>query len=440
MFAPLPGVSRSGLTIAAALALGFSRTWAVGFSLLIAVPAICGAAVFELKDAIKDPAALGLTPDRIAQTLAATVVAGLVGYLAILWLIRVVRAGRLWYFSVYLIALGSSGPGSLLDVRRIADARRREGSGPDRRARRSGIGSWTSLGRSRRALWIVPTPLARDQVRAGICRRSRQDGRPGPGSCAGTISGGWFGARPRTARSWLSEPAARAVFREAIRQAREAGELDAIEVGQLVGLGGYQRRLRAAVPGLDAAGERSRPGPGRRRTGDPGRAPAEAAIFVRYRPAPDAARRRGRRRGWRSGLRSGWSAARGSGPRPRDPAPVVIPRLRRTRLPASTGGSSRKPSQTGRPVHVDAGATSPTPTLAEVYAGHRGRPRTAARAGARGDAARCPRPARPPGLRAVERALFREPRPRRASPRSRSHGLAIRGAPQWRRCRRVAWP
>ena len=107
MFAPLPGVSRSGLTIAAALGLGFSRTWSVGFSLLIAVPAICGAAVFELKDAIKDPAALGLTPDRIAQTLAATVVAGLVGYLAILWLIRVVRAGRLWYFSVYLIALGT---------------------------------------------------------------------------------------------------------------------------------------------------------------------------------------------------------------------------------------------------------------------------------------------------------------------------------------------
>jgi undecaprenyl-diphosphatase len=107
MFAPLPGVSRSGLTVAAALGLGFSRTWSVGFSLLIAVPAICGAAVFELKDAIKDPAALGLTPDRMAQTLAATVVAGLVGYLAILWLIRVVRAGRLWYFSVYLIVLGA---------------------------------------------------------------------------------------------------------------------------------------------------------------------------------------------------------------------------------------------------------------------------------------------------------------------------------------------
>ena len=106
MFAPLPGVSRSGLTVGSALALGFSPAWAVGFSLLIAVPAISGAALSELKDALANPQILGLTPDRIAQTVVATIVAGLVGYLAILWLIRVVRSGQLWYFSVYLIALG----------------------------------------------------------------------------------------------------------------------------------------------------------------------------------------------------------------------------------------------------------------------------------------------------------------------------------------------
>ena len=63
MFAPLPGVSRSGLTVATALALGFSRRWAVGFSLLIAVPAILGAAVKELKDV--NPATL--SGDRVAQ-------------------------------------------------------------------------------------------------------------------------------------------------------------------------------------------------------------------------------------------------------------------------------------------------------------------------------------------------------------------------------------
>jgi undecaprenyl-diphosphatase len=102
MFAPLPGVSRSGMTIAAGLALGLSPTWAVGFSLLIAVPAILGAAVKEIKDI--DPASL--TTDYVAQAVAATIVAGLVGYAAIAWLVRVVRTGRIWYFSVYLILVG----------------------------------------------------------------------------------------------------------------------------------------------------------------------------------------------------------------------------------------------------------------------------------------------------------------------------------------------
>jgi undecaprenyl-diphosphatase len=103
MFAPLPGVSRSGVTIAAALALGFSRTWAVGFSLLIAVPAILGAGVFKIKEV--DPWAFNA--DRFAQTVTATLLAGVVGYFAILWLFKVVRSGHIWYFSVYLVVLGT---------------------------------------------------------------------------------------------------------------------------------------------------------------------------------------------------------------------------------------------------------------------------------------------------------------------------------------------
>jgi undecaprenyl-diphosphatase len=109
MFAPLPGVSRSGLTIAAGLALGLSRRWAVGFSLLIAVPAILGAACYEIlkvclgRESIDAPS---LTPDHVTQACAATILAGLVGYFAIIWLTRIVRAGRIWYFSVYLVVLG----------------------------------------------------------------------------------------------------------------------------------------------------------------------------------------------------------------------------------------------------------------------------------------------------------------------------------------------
>ena len=51
--APLPGVSRSGTTIAMGLALGLSRPWAVGFSLMMAVPAILGAVAKEVLDMVK---------------------------------------------------------------------------------------------------------------------------------------------------------------------------------------------------------------------------------------------------------------------------------------------------------------------------------------------------------------------------------------------------
>jgi undecaprenyl-diphosphatase len=104
MFAPLPGVSRSGLTVAAGLARGLSRSWAVGFSLLIAVPAILGASVMELKDLDRST----LQADRVAQIVAAAALAGVVGYGAIVWLVKVVRSGRMWYFSVYLVVVGVS--------------------------------------------------------------------------------------------------------------------------------------------------------------------------------------------------------------------------------------------------------------------------------------------------------------------------------------------
>ncbi len=118
MFAPLPGVSRSGLTIAAALALGFSRTWAVGFSLLMAVIGIAGALVLELKDPLPN-----LTPLRMAQIAAGTAVAFAVGYAAILWLVRVVQSGKVWYFSVYLIVLGAVVLGWSLTRGRTPNAR-----------------------------------------------------------------------------------------------------------------------------------------------------------------------------------------------------------------------------------------------------------------------------------------------------------------------------
>jgi undecaprenyl-diphosphatase len=118
-FAPLPGVSRSGLTITSGLARGLSREWAVGFSLLMAVPVIAGAGVLELKDVT--PAMLA--PEFLWPTIFAAIVAGFVGYGAIVWLVRLARAGRLWYFSVYLFVLGIG----VLILARGPDAGRQKG-------------------------------------------------------------------------------------------------------------------------------------------------------------------------------------------------------------------------------------------------------------------------------------------------------------------------
>jgi undecaprenyl-diphosphatase len=97
--AVLPGISRSGVTIAAALALGLSREEAARFSFLLSVPAILGAAVLELEvDA--------LTAGEHAPAFAAGAAAAfLVGLGALLLLIRLVRGGRLWMFAPYVTAV-----------------------------------------------------------------------------------------------------------------------------------------------------------------------------------------------------------------------------------------------------------------------------------------------------------------------------------------------
>ena len=101
--APLPGVSRSGMTIAAALRRGLSPAWAAIFSLWISLPAIGGALLMEAKDLIDAPT---IDTHLLKMGLAGAVVAGVVGYFAILWLVRVVKARRLEIFSIYLAGLG----------------------------------------------------------------------------------------------------------------------------------------------------------------------------------------------------------------------------------------------------------------------------------------------------------------------------------------------
>ena len=100
--AVIPGVSRSGATMAMALALGLRREAAARFSFLLSIPAIGAAGVFELPDAVR---ALG-GEAALAPLLVGTVVAGVSGYASIVWLLRYLKTRSLLVLVVYRIVLG----------------------------------------------------------------------------------------------------------------------------------------------------------------------------------------------------------------------------------------------------------------------------------------------------------------------------------------------
>jgi len=95
----VPGVSRSGATLIVALTLGFTRWASARWSFLLSIPAIAAAGVFELDDAMQ---ALGADP---VPLIVGTLVAALVGYASIAWLLHWLRTRTLTFFSVYRILL-----------------------------------------------------------------------------------------------------------------------------------------------------------------------------------------------------------------------------------------------------------------------------------------------------------------------------------------------
>jgi undecaprenyl-diphosphatase len=101
----IPGVSRSGATIAMGRALGYSREAALRYSFLLALPAVFGSGLYELKGAISQSD--GANVFTLGQTLVATVVAFVIGSLVISWLIRFVTNRSFAPFIVYRIALGA---------------------------------------------------------------------------------------------------------------------------------------------------------------------------------------------------------------------------------------------------------------------------------------------------------------------------------------------
>lgn len=102
--AVFPGLSRSGITIAAGLGSGLQRTWAARFSFLLGVPAILGVAVVEVASA--RTALLDADLSFLVACLLGTVAAGISGLFALKVVIRTVSSRRFHRFAWYCIPVG----------------------------------------------------------------------------------------------------------------------------------------------------------------------------------------------------------------------------------------------------------------------------------------------------------------------------------------------
>jgi undecaprenyl-diphosphatase len=97
----IPGVSRSGSTITAGRALGYTRESAARFSFLLSVPAVVLSGLFEARK-LGDAGGPEWGP-----TIVATVVAFVVGYAAIAWLLRWLAHHSMLVFAIYRVVLGA---------------------------------------------------------------------------------------------------------------------------------------------------------------------------------------------------------------------------------------------------------------------------------------------------------------------------------------------
>lgn len=100
----LPGISRSGSTIAGAQLAGINRTSAGEFSFIVSIPAILGAFLLEAKDLGEMGSSVGVLPVVLGF-----VSAFIAGYISLAFLMKLIKKGRLEWFAAYLIPLGIAG-------------------------------------------------------------------------------------------------------------------------------------------------------------------------------------------------------------------------------------------------------------------------------------------------------------------------------------------
>jgi len=99
----IPGVSRSGATIAMGRALGYKRDAALRYSFLLAIPAVLGSGTFELFNSLSR----SLNVFSPGETFIATLTAFVIGYLVISWLMKYVQTKGFMPFVIYRVSLGT---------------------------------------------------------------------------------------------------------------------------------------------------------------------------------------------------------------------------------------------------------------------------------------------------------------------------------------------
>ena len=102
----IPGISRSGSTIAMAMVLGVKRDEATRFSFLMSIPVMLGAGVLGARDLLKQPDVLAREGAGIAVSF---LVAMLTGFVVIRWFLGFVRSRSLLPFGVYCVIAGAVG-------------------------------------------------------------------------------------------------------------------------------------------------------------------------------------------------------------------------------------------------------------------------------------------------------------------------------------------
>jgi len=93
----VPGISRSGSTISAGLLSGIKREKIASFSFLIFIPAMIGATILEIRD---------ITSVEIGPIISGTLAAIIVGYISLIWLLKIIKKGKFHHFSWYCWTLG----------------------------------------------------------------------------------------------------------------------------------------------------------------------------------------------------------------------------------------------------------------------------------------------------------------------------------------------